>query len=124
MDTYQILTLVLILSWIGIFFKWFKSSPNKRSDKEMEAYTKRLLQNLIPIVVVLATQAEIYFGRKTNELKRSYVICELYKLIPDEFKPYVTEVNFDVILSAALDKAEELWQANTKIKELTGGVER
>jgi hypothetical protein len=124
MDTYQILALIVILSWLFIIFKWAKSLPNKRSEKEMMAYTQRLLQNLIPIAVVLATQAEIEFGRKTNELKRSSVIYELYKLIPDEFKPYVTEVNFDVILSAALDKAEELWQANTKIKELTGGMNK
>ena len=56
--------------------------------------------------MVLVTDAEIQFGGKTGQLKRSYVIDELYKRIPDEYKKFITEENLDSIINKVLPEAE------------------
>jgi hypothetical protein len=73
------------------------------------------LTNLVPIALVLVTEAEIQFGSGTGTLKRSYVIDELYKRIPDEYKKYITEDNLDSIINKALEEAERLWANNPRI---------
>lgn len=88
------------------------------SPEERKAYIKRLLENLIPIALVLVTDAEIDMGGGTGKLKRSRVIDELYKRIPDEYKKYVTEDNLDAIINRALVEAERLWKDNRKVQSL------
>ena len=63
------------------------------SFQERLAYITRFT-NLAPIALVLVTDAEIEFGNGTGPLKRSYVMDELYKRIPDEYKKYITEEKF------------------------------
>ena len=88
---------------------------------ERIAYITRILTNLAPIALVLVTNAEIQFGGGTGQLKRSYVIDELYKRIPDEYKKYITEENLDAIVTKALEEAEKLWSVNNKVKEIVYG---
>jgi hypothetical protein len=80
--------------------------------KEKVAYITRVLQNLAPLALILVTEAEIQFGEKTGPFKRSYVLDELYKRVPDEYKKYITEENLDAIIEITLPKAEELWATN------------
>lgn len=89
--------------------------------KEKISYIKRLLTNLVPIALVLVTDAEIDYGSKTGILKRSYVIDELYQRIPDEYKKYITEENLDVIINSVLPEARKLWSDNPKIQQLVEG---
>ena len=86
--------------------------PTYIPSKEKIAYTTRLLTNLIPIALILITDAEIQFGRGTGKFKRSWVIDELYKRVPDEYKKYITEDNLDQIITTVLPKAESLWTDN------------
>lgn len=115
---------VIILLFVGLitsFVKWIKiKGPlfKSMSNEERIAYITRLLKNIVPIALSLVTDAEITFGGGTGMLKRSYVIDELYKRIPDEYKKYVTEENLDAIINDALEKAEELWEVNPAIKAL------
>ena len=119
--------LVVILLTVSIITgvnQWvLKNGPilKKMSVAERIAYITRILKNLAPIALVLVTDAEIEFGGGTGQLKRSYVIAELYKLIPDEYKKYITEENLDTIINKALDEAEKLWADNPHVKTLVYG---
>ncbi len=101
---------VLITAILG--FKKELEKYRAMSNEEKEAYVKRLLENLIPVAVYLTTVAESIFGAKTGELKRAYVIDELYSRIPDEFKPYVSEANLSVVLEKALESAQTFWESH------------
>lgn len=113
-----LVVILLIASIITGISKWTaKYGPifEKMSLGEKMAYITRLLTNLVPIALVLVTEAEIQFGSGTGTLKRSYVIDELYKRIPDEYKKYITEDNLDAIINKALEEAERLWASNPRI---------
>lgn len=113
--------LVLIAIAITTIQNWVKvNGPtfNAMSAKEKIAYVTRLLTNLVPIALTLVTDAEIKYGGQTGTLKRSWVIDELYKRIPDEYKKYVTEENLDAIINKVLPEAEKLWADNTAVKQL------
>lgn len=101
----------LALSVVKLINKW-----KTMTNEERIAYVKRLLENLVPIAIKLVSVAEKDLGSGTGQLKRAYVIDELYSRIPDEFKPYITEANLDVILEAALEKARVLWEDNSYIR--------
>lgn len=116
--------LVLVLSIYTGATQWVKKNGplfKKMSVTERVEYIKRLLQNLVPIALVLVTDAEIEFGGGTGPLKRSYVIDELYKRIPDEYKKYITEDNLDAIINKVLEEAEILWRGNTQVKTMVYG---
>lgn len=113
-----LVVILLIASIITGISKWTaKHGPifEKMSLGEKMAYITRLLTNLVPIALVLVTEAEIQFGSGTGTLKRSYVIDELYKRIPDEYKKYITEDNLDAIINKALEEAERLWANNPRV---------
>lgn len=113
-----LVVILLIVSVIQGLKKWVeKNGPlfESMTLAEKMAYTTRLLTNLVPIALVLVTEAEIQFGGGTGVLKRSYVIDELYKRIPDEYKKYITEDNLDSIINKALEEAERLWANNPRV---------
>lgn len=113
-----LVVILLIVSVITGLSKWTaKYGPilEKMTLGEKMAYITRLLTNLVPIALVLVTEAEIQFGGGTGTLKRSYVIDELYKRIPDEYKKYITEDNLDAIINRALEEAERLWANNPRV---------
>jgi len=119
-----LVVLVLIAAAIAGVRQWIKvKGPlfTAMSATEKIAYITRLLTNLVPSALALITDAEITYGGGTGVLKRSYVIGELYKLIPDEYKKYVTEENLDAIINKVLPEAEKLWTENTAVKALMEG---
>lgn len=119
-----LVVILLIVSVIQGLKKWVeKNGPlfESMTLAEKMAYTTRLLTNLVPIALVLVTEAEIQFGGGTGVLKRSYVIDELYKRIPDEYKKYITEDNLDAIINRALEEAEKLWASNPRINMMVTG---
>lgn len=119
-----LVVVLLIASIITGISKWTaKHGPilEKMSLGEKMAYITRLLTNLVPIALVLVTEAEIQFGGGTGTLKRSYVIDELYKRIPDEYKKYITEDNLDSIINKALEEAERLWANNPRVNMMVNG---
>lgn len=119
-----LVVILLIVSVITGVNQWVKKNGpifKQMSVQERIAYITRLLTNLAPIALVLVTDAEIEFGGGTGQLKRSYVIDELYKRIPDEYKKYITEDNLDTIINKALEEAEKLWSDNPDIKRIVYG---
>lgn len=119
-----LVVILLIASVITGLNKWVqKNGPifKEMSVQERLAYITRLLTNLVPIALVLVTDAEIEFGGGTGQLKRSYVIDELYKRVPDDYKKYITEDNLDAIINKALDEAEKLWTNNPKVNSMVYG---
>lgn len=120
-----IVVLVLLISAITGIVQWVKKKGPifaSMTTAEKMAYITRLLTNLVPIALVLVTDAEVAYGGGTGKLKRSYVIDELYKRIPDEYKKYITEENLDAVLNKALDEAKELWESNDSLKNLIQGA--
>ena len=121
-----LVVILLIVSVIAGVNQWVKKNGpilKQMSVQERVAYITRLLTNLAPIALVLVTDAEIEFGGGTGPLKRSYVIDELYKRIPDEYKKYITEENLDAVIKIALEQAEKLWEENEKVKRIVYGEE-
>lgn len=119
-----LVVILLIMSGIAGINQWIKKNGpifKQMSLHERIAYITRLLTNLAPIALVLVTDAEIQFGGGTGQLKRSYVIDELYKRIPDDYKKYITEDNLDAIINKALEEAEKLWSGNPKVKKIVYG---
>jgi len=120
-----LVVILLIASAIIGLNKWIKKNGplfKSMSTKERIAYITRLLTNLVPIALTLVTDAEIQFGGGTGQLKRSYVIDELYKRIPDDYKKFITEDNLDSIINRALEEAEKLWKDNPKINQIVYGA--
>ena len=122
---HDILVIVLlVVSIVAGARQWIKKNGpifKEMSLEERVAYITRLLTNLAPIALVLVTNAEIEFGGGTGALKRSYVIDELYKRIPDEYKKYITEDNLDEIINIALIGAEKLWSNNSRVNKMVYG---
>ena len=119
-----LVVILLVISVLTGFNQWIKKfGPvfKAMTVQERVAYITRLLQNLAPIALVLVTDAEIEFGGGTGQLKRSYVLDELYKRIPDDYKKYITEANLDTILNKALEEAEKLWNDNLKVNKIVYG---
>ena len=85
------------------------------TEEEKIANTKRILTNLVPIALLLITNAEYMYGGKTGPFKRSYVIDGLNCRVPDEYKKYIKEENLDVIINNILPKAEGLWVDNPQL---------
>jgi len=112
---YTLLAFVSLVSLMIILILKLLRRPTTMPAKEKIAYTERLIKNLIPIATLLVTDAENQFGAKTGYIKRSYVIDELYKRVPDEFKKYVIEANLDVIIDQVLPRAEAFWAENPQI---------
>lgn len=113
--------IALIGALITGVYQWVKVNGPKfaaMTTAEKIAYVKRLLENLIPVALVLVTDAEIKWGNGTGELKRADVIDQLYARIPDEFKKYITEENLDAVLEAALEAAKKLWAENPNVKQV------
>jgi hypothetical protein len=121
-----LVVILLIASAITAINQWIKKNGpilQNMSVQEKIAYITRLLTNLTPIALVLVTDAEVQFGGGTGQLKRSYVIDELYKRIPDEYKKYITEDNLDSIINKALEQAEKLWTDNPNINKIVYGTQ-
>ena len=116
-----LIVIVFIAGFATALVKWFKKNGpifRNMADAEKVAYVTRLLTNLVPIALVLVTDAEITWGGKTGPIKRSQVIGQLYSYIPDEYKKYVTEENLDTIIEKALEQAEQIWENNPNIRKL------
>ena len=116
-----LVVILIVVSSITGLNKWIKKNGPilaQMTVQEKIAYTTRLLTNLAPIALALVTKAEIDYGGGTGVLKRSYVIDELYKRIPDEYKKYITEDNLDSIINAALIQAEKIWNENPNVKKI------
>ncbi len=115
-----LVTLCIVVAVLDVSFKLLiiidsQRHPTTMPAKEKIAYTERLIKNLIPIATLLVTDAENQFGAKTGYIKRSYVIDELYKRVPDEYKKYVIEANLDVIIDQVLPRVEVFWAENPQI---------
>ena len=121
----DILVIILLaVSIVAGLNQWVqKNGPilKKMTVQERIAYITRLLTNLAPIALVLVTDAEITYGGGTGVLKRSHVIDELYKRVPDEYKKYITEKNLDDIIDLALEEAEKLWSNNSQVNKIVYG---
>lgn len=116
--------ILLVASIVAGMNKWVKKNGpifKQMSVTERVAYITRLLTNLAPIALVLVTDAEIAYGGGTGALKRSYVIDELYKRIPDDYKKYITEENLDAIINRTLEQAEKLWAQNPSVNRMVYG---
>lgn len=123
-----IVVIIFVVGFATAITQWLKKIVpifKNMTDAEKVAYVTRLLTNLVPIALVLVTDAEITWGGKTGPIKRSQVIGQLYSYIPDEYKKYVTEENLDTIIEKALEQAEQIWENNPNIRKLikTGGVQ-
>jgi hypothetical protein len=111
----SIILLALSVVFSGLilisFNVWLFSATTKMTDKEKVAITKRLLINLLPVGITLVTQAEAQWTLKTGGLKEAWVISELYKHIPDEYKAFVTEDNLKEVCDSALKIARIYWES-------------
>lgn len=112
-DVMALLGMIIGAAFVLVIVRRWLVKFSIMSDEEKIALTQRLLQNLAPIALALVTKAEKDFNSNPmigmGKLKRSQVLGDLYAMVPDEFKPYVTEENLSTILEIALDEAKDIW---------------
>lgn len=116
-----LVVLIAVISGIIGLVNWIKHiwvTLKEMTPEEKIAYSKRLLENLMPIALSLVTDAEALYGGGTGQIKRAAVMDELYARIPDEFKKYIDESNLDNIIETALIEAKALWETNKDVKAL------
>lgn len=116
-----LIVLIAVISGIVGLVNWIKHiwvTLKEMTPEEKIAYSKRLLENLMPIALSLVTNAEVIYGGGTGALKRAVVMDELYARIPDEFKKYIDESNLDNIIETALIEAKALWETNKDVQAL------
>lgn len=106
------LALSIFIIVVMFLYRSLNQLQTSLSNEEKIALTRRLLTNLTPIALYLVTEAEVKFGEGTGQLKRAYVIDQLYARMPEIFKPYITEANLDIILEMALSSAKVMWEEN------------
>ncbi|MDD3288416.1 MAG: hypothetical protein PHX43_05355 [Alphaproteobacteria bacterium] len=105
----------VLLSVMILLLLDIRHTSKPMSEEEKVAYATRLLKNLLPIAPLFITDAENQFGPGTGSVKRAYVINELYKSVPDEYKKLITEENLDLIIATVLPKIEGVWAENPQI---------
>lgn len=110
-----VISILSLIALVVVLILEIRRPSNVIPVEERIANTKRVITNLIPIALLLVTNAEYLYSGKTGPFKRSYVIDELYKRIPDEYKKYIKEENLDVIINTVLTKAEDLWNENPQL---------
>ena len=67
-------------------------------------------------LIQLVTQAEIKFPfKESGELKKSFVLNEIYKILPGWMKTFVTYSMLSWMIEKSLVVAKELWGNNEEI---------
>ena len=67
-------------------------------------------------LIQLVTEAEIRFPVKdSGELKKSFVLNEIYKVLPNWMKTFVTYSMLSWIIEKALIVAKDLWGSNEEL---------
>lgn len=67
-------------------------------------------------LIQLVTEAEIKFPiKESGELKKSFVLNEIYKILPGWMKTFVTYSMLSWMIEKALVVAKELWGNNEEI---------
>ncbi len=99
-----ILTIVIIIVIALTFYKKAKTmTPEER---------KAVLYQIVFGLVVLAEQK---FGGKTGDIKYAWVVMEVYKVIPDILKQFVTAMLGETI-QIAVDEMKRMFVNNPEAK--------
>lgn len=112
---------ILLVSLYLLIKEWFKETSTlleNASNQEKLGWLSGVLANMYQIALVLVTDAEINFGGGTGPIKKSWVISQLYSMIPEEFKKFVSQEQLSNIVEMALTEAKKLWEENSDIHRL------
>ena len=73
------------------------------------------------ILYSLVTEAEKQFGGGSGELKLSYVIERIYKMLPAVLRVFISAERLEAWIDEVLATAKEKWAVNANINEYIGG---
>jgi hypothetical protein len=118
MTLQTVLPLLLLLAAVGAFIALLVVDKIKRKSTAIEngdaiseelAVNKRLMTLLEKALPWLVTQAEVVLGGGTGEIKQSYVIAEILKLLPDNIKGRIKEDVLIEYIEKALSAVRGAW---------------
>ncbi len=77
--------------------------------EERNEFLNQVFKQLLQSALTLVLDAEITYSSGSGPFKKSMVMDELYKRIPEELKKFVTTEQLSAIIETALDQAKKLW---------------
>jgi len=104
--------LLLCLAGVGLAF-WRSRRERKGAEaQELQRLTRaqHILQRLLRGAVGgLVTQAEHTYGAGTGAIKKSAVLAELMRLLPEEHRAAFSLDSLETIIENGLAEAKRLW---------------
>jgi len=110
--------LVLLLFLAGLALAFWQSHRERKGAAAEElqrfARARNILRTLLECAAGgLVTQAENMYGAGTGAIKKSAVMAELLRLLPEEFRAEFSAGTLEAIIEQGLAEAKKLWpQAN------------
>jgi len=106
--------IALLLFLAGLALALWRSYRERRGAAEEElqsfARARNILRTLLECAVGgLVTQAEHTYGAGTGEIKKSAVLAELLRLLPEEYRTEFSTGVLESMIEQGLVKAKKLW---------------
>ena len=104
----------LLLFVTGLVLAWWYARRQRLGAAEEElariARARSILQGLLKgSVAALVTQAEQEYGPKTGAIKKSAVLAEMVKLLPEDLRTQFDVETLDAIVESGLTAAKAVW---------------
>ena len=106
--------IALLLFLAGLALAVWQSYRERKGTAKEElqrfARARNILRTLMECAVGgLVTQAENEYGAGTGEIKKSTVLAELLRLLPEEYRAEFSAGTLEAIIEQGLAEAKKLW---------------
>ncbi|MCL2107395.1 MAG: hypothetical protein FWH26_10125 [Oscillospiraceae bacterium] len=106
--------LAFLLFFTGLAFTliklWLEKRGAQKEKLEQIEKAESVLRSLLNSSLFgLVTSAERLWGGKTGELKKSWVVAELWKLLPESMKAVFDADTLGAMVEKGLDAAKKRW---------------
>ena len=109
--------LALLLFLAGLALAWRQTHREKQGADQEELARLERARNILQALLngsaaALVTQAENTYGAGTGFIKKSAVLAELLKLLPEEYRAAFDIDTLDAIIESGLAEARAIWAMN------------
>jgi len=106
--------IALLLFLAGLALAFWQSYRERKgaAAEEMQRFARarNILRTLLECAAGgLVTQAEHTYGDGTGEIKKSAVLAELLRLLPEEYRAEFSAGTLEAIIEQGLAEAKKLW---------------
>ena len=108
----NIIALLLFLAGLALTVWQHYRERRGAAQEELQRFARarNILRTLLEGAVGgLVTQAETSYGAGTGEIKKSTVLAELLRLLPEEFRAEFSAGMLEAMIEEGLAEAKKLW---------------